>query len=109
MTTSGTYSFSMTNADVVVQAYSRAQIRRAALLAEHMADARTELNLLLAEFSNRGVNLWTVDLITQTLVPSVSTYDVDASTIMILDAYISTGSAPAIDRIIQQISRTEYA
>lgn len=68
-------------------------------------------NLMLARWSNQGVNLWAVDLVSVPLVQGQSTYSVDADTVMILDAYmeIDNGSGPPIDRIILPISRTEYA
>lgn len=75
-----------------------------------MTDARMESNLLLQEFNNRGVNLWTVDLQSISLVQGTATYDVDATTITILDAFITTGSGQnTIDRIISSISRSDYA
>ncbi len=51
-------------------------------------------------------NLWTVDLVTQTLTDGTATYNVDAKTVMILDAYITIDSQ---DRLIFPMSRTEYA
>lgn len=110
MTTSGTFSFNPSVADLVQNSYGRIGIRRSALLAEHMTDARLESNLLLTEFDNRGVNLWTVDLQTQLLIQGTATYLVDPTTITILDAFITTGSGQqTIDRIITSISRSDYA
>jgi hypothetical protein len=75
-----------------------------------MADARMELNLMFSAWGNSTPNLWTVDLVEETLVAGTATYNVDASTIMILDAYIRTGTGDeVIDRIIWPVSRTEYA
>ena len=75
-----------------------------------MESARMAANMVAASFSNRGVNLWQVDLVTTPLVQGVSTYAVDPSTVMILDGYVTTGSGTtAIDRIIMPVSRTEYA
>lgn len=45
MASSGTYAFSNSNADVVIGAYGRLQIRRTSLLAEHMQDAYKQANL----------------------------------------------------------------
>ena len=68
-------------------------------------------NMLLSRFSNQGVNLWAVDLVTVPLVAAQSTYNVDLNTVMILDAYmqIDNGGGAPIDRIIMPVSRTEYA
>jgi len=73
-----------------------------------MDAARMATNMMLANWSNRGVNLWQVELVTVPLTIGQATYNVDANTVVMLDAYIEYGS-PAIDRIILPISRTEYA
>lgn len=110
MTSSGTTSFNLDNASIAVAAYSRIQVRRTALLAEHMQDAFQEFNLMMSKFANLQVNLWTVDLVTVPLVQGTATYNVDPSTIQILDAYIQTGAGSSQnDRLIFPISRTEYA
>jgi hypothetical protein len=110
MTTSGTYSFSPSLGELTLYSYNLCGIRNTALLQEHMEAARMSSNLMLARWSNQGVNLWAVDLVTVTLVAGQATYPVDANTVMILDAYLGiTNSGPEIDRIIMPISRTEYA
>lgn len=106
MATSGTTDFNPSLGELVINAYSRIGIRRTSLLASHMADARTEANLLQAEWNNRQVNLWKVDLVEVSLTASEATADVGNETVMILDAYITYGG---IDYIIAPISRTEYA
>ena len=106
MATSGTYTFNPSLGEIVLYAYQNIGVRPAALLQEHMDSARMATNMMLARWSNQGVNLWCVDLITTPLVQGTATYPVDANTVMILDAYIVSDS---IDRIILPISRTEYA
>ncbi len=110
MATSGTYAFNPAGGELIQYAYSLCGIRRTALLAEHMTDARMALNLMLSAWGNSTPNLWTVDLVEETLVAGRATYDVDPETIMILDAYIRTGTGDEqVDRIIWPVSRTEYA
>jgi len=110
MTTSGTYDFNPSGGQLILYAYSLCGIRRPALIAEHMEDARMALNLMLSAWGNSTPNLWTVDLVETTLVAGTATYDVDAKTVMILDAYIRTGTGEEQnDRIIWPVSRTEYA
>lgn len=109
MASSGTYAFNLTNASIAQQAFSRLQIRRSALLAEHMADAFAETNLMLSALSNLSPNLWTVELVSVPLIQGTATYSVDPSIIMILDAYISYNNSTTSDRLIFPISRTEYA
>jgi len=62
MSTSGTYNFNPSLGEVVLYAYNLCDIRNTAIAQEHMESARMASNLLLANWSNRGVNLWTVDL-----------------------------------------------
>lgn len=108
MSTSGTYTYNPSLGEMVLYSYQLIGVRPTAVLQEHMDAARTATNMMLANWSNRGVNLWAVDLITTPLVQGTTTYSVDANTVMILDAYIEYGTPP-IDRIILPISRTEYA
>lgn len=118
MTTSGTYAFNPSLGEVVLNAFSRCGVRRTAILQEHMQDARFETNLMFADWANKGVNLWKVDLQTIPLVAGQTTYYAATNdnandsqrTIMVLDAYISTGSGQSqFDRVILPISRTEYS
>ena len=107
MTTSGTYAFNPSLGEIVLYAYQNIGIRPTSVLQEHMESARMAANMMLARFSNQGVNLWAVDLVTEPLVQGQTTYAVDNNTIMVLDAYTTTSSG--IDRVIMPISRTEYA
>ena len=110
MTTSGTYNFNPSLGVLVLNAFARCGVRRTALVQEHMQDARLETNFMLSSWSNRGVNLWKVDTQSVPLIQGQSTYSVPSNTIMMLDAYISTGSGQSeFDRVILPISRTEYA
>ena len=110
MTTSGTYSFSPSLGELVLYSYNLVGLRNTSLLQEHMEAARMASNMLCASWANRGVNLWKVDLVTTNLVSGQATYPVDANTVVILDAYVTTTqSGGNINRIILPISRTEYA
>ena len=111
MATSGTYTFNPSLGELTLYAYNLIGIRNTSLVQEHLESARMATNLLLASWSNRGVNLWAVDLVTTALVQGQATYNVDANTVVILDAYmrIDDGVNDPIDRIILPISRTEYA
>lgn len=111
MTTSGSYNFNPSLGEIVIYAYNMIGIRATSLVQEHMTSARMATNMMLANFSNRGVNLWKVDLVTVPLTQGVSVYSVDPSTVVILDAYLSidNGTGTLTDRIILPVSRTEYA
>lgn len=107
MTTSGTYAFNPAMGEIVLYAYQNIGVRPTSVLQEHMESARMATNMMLSRWSNQGVNLWCVDLVTVPLVEGQTTYAVDGNTIMVLDAYTTTSSG--IDRVIMPISRTEYA
>jgi hypothetical protein len=111
MATTGTYAFNPSLGELTLYAYNLIGIRNTAIVQEHLEAARMAANLLCANWSNRGVNLWAVDLVTVPLVAGQTTYSVDSNTVMILDAYmtIDNGNSDPIDRIILPISRTEYA
>lgn len=110
MATSGTYLYNPALGELALYAFNLCGVRNTALLQEHLESARMASNLMLSRWSNQGVNLWKVDLVTTALVTGTSTYSVDAETVMILDAYVTTDqSGIDIDRIIMPISRTEYA
>jgi hypothetical protein len=112
MTTSGTYAWSPSLGQLVLYAFNRCDVRPTAIVQEHMQDANMAANMVLADWSNRGVNLWKVELFTTTLVQGQIAYDVDPSVVVMLDAYISSTSTTASttqDRIILPVSRSEYA
>lgn len=88
MTTSGTTSFNLTVPEMILEAFDNLQIRGPAITIEHLISARRSANLMFLRWGNRGVNLWAVDLQSIPLLQGVATYNVDAATIMILDAYL---------------------
>jgi len=108
MSTSGTYTFNPSLGEITLYAYQLIGVRPTALLQEHIDAARLATNMMLTRWSNQGVNLWQVELVTVSLVQGTATYNVDPNTVVMLDAYIEYGD-PAIDRIILPVSRTEYA
>lgn len=110
MTTSGTYTFDPSLGELTLFAFNLCQLRNTSLTQEHMQSARVATNLMLSTWSNMGVNLWAVDLVTTPVVQGQATYAVDSNTVMILDAYMVTSqSGSSIDRIILPVSRSEYA
>ena len=110
MTTSNTYTFAPSLGEITLYSYNLIGLRNTSLLAEHMEAARMAANMLLGRWSSQGVNLWTVDLKTIVLVQGQTTYTVPDNTVVMLDAYVTTGTGTsAINRLILPISRTEYA
>jgi len=76
----------------------------------HFYTARRQMNLLFIEFDNRQVNLWKVELISQSLTQGTATYTLPARVVMVLDAYRSTTTAGVTtDIFMTPISRDDYA
>lgn len=90
MTTSGTTNWFLDNAGVITEAFARCGIRPTALTREHFFSATRSLNLALAAWSSKGVNLWQVDLQSIPLIQGIPTYTLPSDTVNILDAYIET-------------------
>jgi hypothetical protein len=90
---SGTHRWLPALSEHILEAYSRIQIRGAAITVEHVIEARRSSNYILQEWSNRGVNLWKVAEegypdICIPMQPGVSTYDIPRDTVNLLDSYI---------------------
>ena len=90
MTTSGTASFTMDLTDIVEEAFARcgAELRSG----WDLRTARTSMNLLLAEWANKGINLFTLDQGAIPLVPGQATYDLPTDTVDLLEHVIRTGT-----------------
>jgi len=92
MTTSGTTSFGLSGADIVLEAFDRIGVRPPEITADHMVSARRSLNLVQARWANRGTNLWKVSPaqapLSLPLLQGVASYALPASTIMLLDCYL---------------------
>lgn len=111
MSSSGTYTFSPSNADLVQDALGRIKIRAPEITTEHLTRAAREANYLLVEFSNKQPNLFTSELQEITLIAGTPTYDLPARTIMVLISYlrISPDEEDQVDKVMFPCSTVEYA
>ena len=66
------------------------------------------MNLLFAEWANRGLNLWTIEQRTKTLASSTTSYDLDTDLVDILSAVLYEASNTTIDKQLDRLSRAEY-
>jgi len=110
MATSGTQVFNLDLSEIVEEAFERcgAELRTG----YDLRTARRSLNLLFADWANRGINLWTVDQGSITLVPGTATYDLPIYTVDLLEHVIRTGAGNAstqADLNITRISVSTYA
>tara|TARA_R100001443_G_scaffold24201_3_gene36385 strand:- start:3655 stop:4329 length:675 start_codon:yes stop_codon:yes gene_type:complete len=107
MATSGTKTFQLTIADTIEEAYELAGLElRTGYDAE---TARRSLNIMFADWSNRGVNLWTIDQVTTSLTSGTNSYTLNAYDIDIVSAIIrQVDNSTTTDLQITRIGRTEY-
>lgn len=108
MTTSGTSVWNLDIADVIEEAYERAGLE--ARTGYDFRTARRSLNIMSAEWSNRGLNLWTVQENSLVLTPGVKTYQLPADTIDIIETMIrvNTSGSP-LDYTVSRIGVGDYA
>jgi hypothetical protein len=72
--------------------------------------ARRSMNLMLIEWQNKGINMWTIDEGSVPLVESTASYTLPADTIDLLEHVIRTGSGTTQEDItINRISVSTYA
>ena len=107
MATSGTKTFQLTIADTIEEAYELAGLElRTGYDAE---TARRSLNIMFADWSNRGVNLWTIEQVTTNLTAGTNSYTLNSYDIDIVSAVIrQIDGSNTTDLQLTRIGRTEY-
>jgi hypothetical protein len=108
MTTTGTALFNIDLSEIIEEAFERAgsELRSG----YDFKTARRSLNLLLIEWGNRGINLWTVEEGQIVLNTGVATYPLPVDTVDLLDHVIRTGSGQnQSDITISRISGSTYS
>ena len=108
--TSGQSGFNLDLTELVEEAFERAgsEMRTG----YDLKTARRSLNLLFADWANRGVNMWTFEQGTITLTQGLNTYAVPTDTVDLLDHVIRTNAnilANQADLTITRISVSTYA
>jgi hypothetical protein len=103
MTTSGSRDFNLDVAEVIEEAYERCGLE--VRTGYDAKTARRSLNLMFADWANRGLNLWTVAQGTTTLVQGTSTYTLGADVVDILEMVLRRSGT---DYEVERISRGEY-
>lgn len=110
MAVSGTTSFNLDLTELVEEAFERvgSELRTG----YDLKTARRSLNLLFADWANRGVNMWTFEQGSITMVPGTATYNLPSDTVDLLEHVIRTGAGNAAtqaDLTITRISVSTYA
>lgn len=107
MATSGTYAFTLDINEIIEEAIDRAGGQPT--LGSDVKIAKRSLNLLLTDWSNQGINLWTLEQTTITLIAGVSEYTLNPKACDILDATRRTVSgSDYTDIAIERISYGDY-
>lgn len=108
MATSGTATFNLDLVELVEEAFERAggEVRSG----YDLRTARRSLNLLLADWANRGLNLWTFEEGSVALVAGTATYALPVDTVDIIEHVLRTGSgASQSDMTMTRTSVSTYA
>ena len=108
MTTSGTSVWNLEIIDLIEEAYERAGLE--ARTGYDYRTARRSLNIMSAEWSNRGLNLWTVQENSLVLTPGMKTYPLPADTIDVIETMIRVNtSGTPLDYTVSRIGVGDYA
>lgn len=109
-TTSGSSAFNLDLSELVEEAFERAgsELRTG----YDLRTARRSLNIMFADWANRGINMWTIEQGLIDLVPGQNTYALPTDTVDLIEHVIRTGAnvaATQADLTITRISVSTYA
>ena len=108
MTTSGSTDFELAVDDYIEEAFERCGLE--VRTGYDLRTAKRSLNLLFADWANRGLNRWTITQTSITLSQGTTEYTLAADTIDILSAVIreNAGSSNQLDVTVNRIGRDTY-
>ena len=110
MATSGTTAFDLDIDEIISEGYERCGISTNS--GYDLRSARRSLNLLFAEWGNRGIHLWKVNLNTLALVAGQAEYSTATRVNDVLEAFISSTASNTGERTdvsLTKIDRSAYA
>lgn len=103
MATSGSRDFNLDVGEIIEEAYERCGLE--VRTGYDARTARRSLNLMFADWANRGLNLWTVAQGTTDLVQGTSTYTLTADVVGMLEMVLRRDGT---DYEVERISRGDY-
>jgi hypothetical protein len=107
MATSGSTDFELDVNDYIEEAFERCGLE--VRTGYDVKTATRSLNLMFADWANRGLNRWTIEQSTLSLTSGTAVYTLPADTIDILSAVIRKGTGTSqSDTQITRISRDVY-
>mgnify|MGYP003120538183 FL=1 len=103
MAVSGTYNFNLDIDEVIQEAME--MIGGENTLGQEPASARRSINLMLKDWQNRGILLWSTSVSSVTVAASVTAYSLDSSTVDALEVVLERDNT---DIQLTRISPEEY-
>ena len=103
MAVSGTYNFNLDIDEVIQEAME--MIGGEDTLGHEPASARRSINIMLKDWQNRGILLWSTGVSSLTVTASTTAYDLSSTTIDALEVVLNRDST---DLQLQRISPEEY-
>jgi|TARA_Y100000114_G_scaffold138367_1_gene141321 hypothetical protein len=103
MATSSSTNFELDVAEYIEEAFERCGLE--VRTGYDLQSAKRSMNILLADWANRGLNQWTIEQRTQSLTSGTAEYDLGTDVIDILNAVIRRSST---DFTISRISRDQF-
>ncbi len=103
MATSGSTDFDLDVAEIIEEAYERCGLE--VRTAYDAKSARRSMNLMFADWANRGLNLWTVKQSTQALTQGTATYTLNSNFTDLLEVVLRRSD---VDTELTRMSRSEY-
>ena len=103
MATSDTTKFNLDIDDIINEAYERCGLESRS--GYDLKTARRSMNIMFAEWANRGINLWAVEERSKTLTAKLAEYSLGDDVVDIMEAAITKSSK---DYRIERISRAQY-
>tara|TARA_B100000902_G_C27222847_1_gene870589 strand:- start:270 stop:965 length:696 start_codon:yes stop_codon:yes gene_type:complete len=110
MATSESFNFTLDLGEIIEEAYERAGLELRS--GYDYKTARRSLDLLMLEWQNRGLNLWTVKNASHTLTAGTAAYALSAERIEIIEASLRTDagdSSNQSDLTMERISAVQYS
>ena len=108
MATTATTTFNLDLNSLCEEAFERAGSEMRS--GYDLKTARRSLNIMLINWVNRGINMWTVEQSSIPLVAGTATYNLPLDTVDLLDHVVRTGSTTTqVDINISRISVSTYA
>ena len=107
MTTSSSTNFEPDVTEFIEEAFERCGLELRT--GYDLKTAKRSINLMLAEWANRGLNQWTIEQTTQTVTKGTNQYTLNSNVIDILDCTIRRDTdGTNLDLQMSKISRSEY-